>query len=530
MERLGNHVLRFMKRLRDGVAAPSRPDAVMTFTDSSLLQLRRTWATLLSVALLLVMLPFSPLGTQDASAAPAFATQLGTATNNTSASISTSMTPFTVGANRTLIVAASIARSPASLACGTGNFSATDGTNPLTVDVAAASSGGTDPNNACTAIFSRHYTSATSVTVAVTHPSTNRAILSASEYTGVLSASPRDQTNSSSGTGTSTSTGAITPTQNNELLIGAVGIHSGGAVTPTHSWSNMAQTAVITTIGGNPRFGLHVGYNVQGTAGAFTGTGTATNQAAWAAAIVSYKEADPVAPTVTSINLADASPTSASTVNFTVAFSESVTGVDAADFALTGTATAGASISGVTGSGSSYNVAVSTGSGSGTLGLDLVDDNSISDSAGNLLGGPLVADGNFTGQQYTMDKTAPVVLVTAPATDATVNNTGTTGVTFTADEAGNYTIMSGTCAGGTVLKSSTSYPVANTSTPTTFNNSALDEGANTIRVCVTDSLGNTGSNTAAGTITKDSAAPTVLSINRQSPTGQNTNGTSVTYR
>src|SRR5207237_2915465 len=75
-------------------------------------------------------------------------------------------------------------------------------------------------------------------------------------------------------------------------------------------------------------------------------------------------------------------------------------GVDAGDFALAGTGTSGASVSSVTGSGSSYTVTVATGA-DGTLRLDLVDDGSIVDATGN----PLAS--GFTGQIYTVDRTAP---------------------------------------------------------------------------------------------------------------------------
>jgi len=78
--------------------------------------------------------------------------------------------------------------------------------------------------------------------------------------------------------------------------------------------------------------------------------------------------------------------TSASTVQFAVNFSEPVTGVAAADFAV---AAGGNTIySGpvtVNGTGASYTVTVSGVSGSGTLGLNLVDNESIRDSVGNPL-------------------------------------------------------------------------------------------------------------------------------------------------
>src|SRR5207253_609518 len=109
---------------------------------------------------------------------------------------------------------------------------------------------------------------------------------------------------------------------------------------------------------------------------------------------------DAIAPTVSSINRANASPTNSSSVGFTVTLSESVTGVDASDFALAVSGISGASISSVTGSGSSYTVNINTGTGSGTLGLNLVDDDSIADTAGNKLGGTGAGNGNFTGQVY----------------------------------------------------------------------------------------------------------------------------------
>ena len=63
---------------------------------------------------------------------------------------------------------------------------------------------------------------------------------------------------------------------------------------------------------------------------------------------------------------------------WTVVFSESVTGVDAADFALVTTgAVTGATITTVSGSGSQYTVTANTGTGNGTLGLNLVDNDTI---------------------------------------------------------------------------------------------------------------------------------------------------------
>jgi hypothetical protein len=96
---------------------------------------------------------------------------------------------------------------------------------------------------------------------------------------------------------------------------------------------------------------------------------------------------DNTAPSIDAIIRAYANPTSASSVDFTVTFSEVVTGVDATDFSLATTGVVGASVTGVSGSGDTYTVSVNTGTGDGTIRLDVTDDNSIIDAASNALGG-----------------------------------------------------------------------------------------------------------------------------------------------
>ncbi len=131
--------------------------------------------------------------------------------------------------------------------------------------------------------------------------------------------------------------------------------------------------------------------------------------------ILAFREV-PSFPTVVSINRADANPTSATSVSWSVTFSASVTGVDASDFTLVqGGGVSGASIISVTGSGTSWTVTADTGSGNGTLGLNLVDDDSI--VAGAIpLGGAGAGNGNFTGQVYTVDKPATIINTYYPGT------------------------------------------------------------------------------------------------------------------
>ena len=116
---------------------------------------------------------------------------------------------------------------------------------------------------------------------------------------------------------------------------------------------------------------------------------------------------DAVAPTLLSITRANTNPTSASAVNYTVTFSEDVTGVDKTDFSLTKTGSiTGYGITGISGSGDTYNVTVKTGMYNGTLKLNVKSSGTgIEDLVGNDL------DGGFTsGQAYIVSKTYSTTL------------------------------------------------------------------------------------------------------------------------
>jgi Ca2+-binding RTX toxin-like protein len=120
-----------------------------------------------------------------------------------------------------------------------------------------------------------------------------------------------------------------------------------------------------------------------------------------------------VPPEVLSVAIAPPALTNASSVSFTVTFSKSVTGVDPTDFELVTTgAIANASITSVTGGGNTFTVAVNTGTGSGTLGLRVLNDKTIKDADNGVLLAP------FTGTpRYTIDKTAPTADIVDVAPD-----------------------------------------------------------------------------------------------------------------
>ncbi|MBN2292983.1 MAG: cadherin-like domain-containing protein [Pirellulales bacterium] len=114
-------------------------------------------------------------------------------------------------------------------------------------------------------------------------------------------------------------------------------------------------------------------------------------------------------PTVISIARAGQDPTNASSVDYTVTFSEEVSGVDAYDFTLfvqgEMTDTHIASVLPYDDSSTVYTVTVATGSGDGTIRLDVIENGTITDQDGDPL------DCCFMGaESYTIDRTAPRII------------------------------------------------------------------------------------------------------------------------
>lgn len=122
-------------------------------------------------------------------------------------------------------------------------------------------------------------------------------------------------------------------------------------------------------------------------------------------------------PNVVSIDRSSANPAAPGTsVSWLVIFDRAVTGVDAGDFALVLSGGAsGASISSVSGSGTNWTVTANTGSGaSGSVQLNLLDNDTIQASDGSRLGGAGTGNGNFSGQAYTIVSAACAPPANAP--------------------------------------------------------------------------------------------------------------------
>lgn len=123
---------------------------------------------------------------------------------------------------------------------------------------------------------------------------------------------------------------------------------------------------------------------------------------------------DRTPPRITSITRAGRNPAIDPSVDFIVTFSEPVSGLDASDFVVT-TSNLKAFITNLQNANPFHVVSVNGGAGSGAIRLDLIDDLSITDLAGNHLNNGS-GNGNFTtGESFTIAKIpvnfpAPVIL------------------------------------------------------------------------------------------------------------------------
>ncbi|MBP1207872.1 hypothetical protein JOD97_005958 [Duganella sp. 1411] len=230
------------------------------------------------------------------------------------------------------------------------------------------------------------------------------------------------------------------------------------------------------------------------------------------------------APGVTSIVRAAAAPgtvaASATSVSYTVTFSQSVTGVDASDFTLTASGTAAGTIQSVSGSGDTYTVTVNGISGDGTLRLDL------NASATGIQNGSAVAivGGHTSGQVYTLDHTTPAA-PSAPAMTAGSDSgisasdaiTSDTTPTLTGTAEANATVKLYDTGGVTLLGTTTADGGGNWS----ITSSTLTDGSHTLTARVTDAAGNTSAAGTALTVVIDTAttAPATPTLASASDSG-----------
>ncbi|MFK2905978.1 DUF4347 domain-containing protein [Dyella ginsengisoli] len=196
----------------------------------------------------------------------------------------------------------------------------------------------------------------------------------------------------------------------------AVTLDTGGTVYADYV-SGSGSTALVfrltVTTGENDATGIQVGATLDANGGAVRdAVGNDAASALNAVASTAAVNVDAIAPSPTAIVRTNPSPTNAGGVDYTVTFSEDVTGVDVTDFTLASTATAAGSIASVTQvDGHTYTVHVGTISGTGTLQLNLnASGTGIADAAGNAI------TGGLAGASYSVDRDAPTITsVSVPA-------------------------------------------------------------------------------------------------------------------
>jgi len=255
------------------------------------------------------------------------------------------------------------------------------------------------------------------------------------------------------------------------------------------------------------------------------------------------------APSILSISRQSPSAitTNASSVTFRIVFSEGVTGVDKSDFSTTvvsGTVSSTLAANAVTAVGTdatTYDVTVTSIAGNGVLRLDL---NSSGTGINNSIG-TAISSGFNSGETYTINQTAPVVLSInrhSPLTSTTNLTLVTHRVVFSEAVTGvDNTDFTVTTVSGTVTATLASGAVAAVGTGgTTYDvTTSSIAGSGVIRLDlnnggtgITNSLGtpiSTGFSTGE-TYTINQTVPSVTSINRQSPLTSGTSANTVTWR
>ncbi len=213
--------------------------------------------------------------------------------------------------------------------------------------------------------------------------------------------------------------------------------------------------------------------------------------------------------TVASINRTAASPSNLSSVSWQVVFADPISGLTAGNFTFANTGLSGTpSVSEVTAAGgapaTTWTISATTGTGDGTLGLNMVNDSALTFDMTNL---------PFTGQVYTLDRTGPGA--TVDLADSSLNTGETSLVTFTFTEPTNgFDLADLTIPNGNLSAPVTSDNIIWTATYTPL--PSVTDATNIITLDksgVTDALGNAGIGTAiSGNFTVDTASPTATIV------------------
>lgn len=204
-------------------------------------------------------------------------------------------------------------------------------------------------------------------------------------------------------------------------------------------------------------------------------------------------------PTISSITRVTSSPTNATNVSFNVTFNTPVTGVTTGAFTLSTTGGISPSINGLSGSNSTYTVTVNTGSGDGTIKLNLSNVTGIKNAINTAMISPF-----STGETYTIDKTLPNTSITTSEGSMSSALAIPFSVTFSK-------AMTGFTTGDITVSSGTIANFSGSGTTYTFDLTSMSEGPVSVNIgagVAQDALGNLNTASAVYSLTYDITAPT----------------------
>jgi gliding motility-associated-like protein len=196
------------------------------------------------------------------------------------------------------------------------------------------------------------------------------------------------------------------------------------------------------------------------TAGPYPIHATYSGNSSFSSSSASLTQQVNLHPTTLNSIIPGSNYSNAGSIQYTVNFGASVNGLSASNFSLTTSGVTGAAITSVSPpSGSTNTVTVNTGTGDGTIGLNLINAAGLTPGISTSL--------PFTGGTTTIDKTPPVVTIGAPSTTSTSTGPVSFDVSFS-DAHFNSTLFNQT----NVTVNSTG--TANYSQVSTLQNSATD--------------------------------------------------------
>ncbi|MFB2803333.1 Ig-like domain-containing protein [Shewanella seohaensis] len=220
---------------------------------------------------------------------------------------------------------------------------------------------------------------------------------------------------------------------------------------------------------------------------------------------------DGVAPNVTSIAPTGSPAANAASMDFAVAFDESVNNISTDDFTLVTTGTASGSIASVSAtSGTSINVTVNSITGTGTLKLNLNGSTDIADAAGNGIAA------YSSGTSHTADRDAPAAPST-PDLDAASDTGASNTDNITSDNTPTFTGTAEANATVTVISSisgTLGITTADGSGNWSYTASAMANGVHNMTATATDAAGNTSVASSALAVTID--GPVTVTTNADS--------------